>query len=98
LEEGVTLAIGGMVLPIFFVIPWMALAPLTLAVRLVGLVVRVDRELFFLPSAFTGALAVCLTAIELILYMGIRLKKAFAMRGRTLNLCVHGFPPVGEKP
>jgi len=58
LEEGVTLAIGGMVLPTSFVIPWMALAPFTLA--------------------FT--LAVCLTAIELILYPGVRLKKAFTMR------------------
>jgi hypothetical protein len=87
-----------MVLSVFLVIVRMMLAPLFLTVTLVGLVVRIDCELFFLPFALTGPLTVYLAAIVLILYTGIRGKEAFTMGGRTLNPCVHGFPPVGEKP
>jgi hypothetical protein len=87
-----------MVLSVFPVVVRMTLEPLFPAVTLVGFVVRIGCELILLPFVLTGPLAVLLAAIALILYTGIRLKKAFTMGGRTLNLCVHGFPPVGEKP
>jgi hypothetical protein len=85
-------------LPVFFVVPRMALVPFTLAVKLVALVVGIGCKLFFLPLTLSDALTVFLAAIALVLYSEIRVKDTPAMGGRTLNLSVHGLPPVGEEP
>jgi hypothetical protein len=84
--------------PVFFVIPRMVLTPFTLTVKLVGLVVGIGCELLFLPVALSGALTVFLTAVALVLYSGIGVKDTSTMGSRTLNLSVHGLPPVGERP
>jgi hypothetical protein len=86
-----------MVLSVLLVVVWMTLVPVFLAITLVGLIVRIECELFFLPFALTGPLTVFIAAITLIHNTGIRCEKAFTMGGRTLNLFVHGFAPVEAK-
>jgi len=78
------------VLPVFPVVLRAQSAPFSLAITLVGLVVRIVRKLLFLPFALAGALAVFLATIPLILHPGIGVEKTPAMGGRTLYLYVHG--------
>jgi hypothetical protein len=92
------LTIAGVILPVFPVIARMMSVPLFLAVALVGLIVGIGCELFSLPFALAGPLAVVLAAIALIFDSGIRVKKALTMGRCTVNSWVHGFPPRGEKP
>jgi hypothetical protein len=72
----------------------MALMPFSLAVALIGFVVRIAYELCFLPIALPGTPAILLSAVGLVLYPRIGLKAASAMS--ALDGPVHGCPPEDD--
>jgi hypothetical protein len=87
-----------MLLAVLSIIALVSSMPLDLTVTLIGLVVRIDCELLLLPLPFAGPLAGLLAAIALVLHPRVGIQDASTMGGCALNLCVHGFPPTGEKP
>jgi len=68
----------------------MALVSFSLAVALIGLVVRIAYELCFPPFALPGTLAILLAAAALVLHPRIGFKTASAMS--ALDIPVHGYP------
>jgi len=79
---------------VFFVVAGMALVPFSLAVSLIGFVVRITGELCFLPFALPSTLAIFLPAVALVLHPRIGLKAASAMS--ALDGPVHGRPPEDD--
>jgi hypothetical protein len=92
------LGIAGVLLPILLVIARVLSMPFNLTVTLVGPVVRIRSEFILLLLPLANTLAGLLTTIPLIPHPRIGIQDAFTMGGCALNLCVHGFPPTGEKP
>jgi hypothetical protein len=79
---------------VFFVVVGMVLVPFSLAVALIGFVVRITGELCFLPFALPSTLAILLTTVSLALHPWIGLKAASAMN--ALDGPVHGCPPEDD--
>jgi hypothetical protein len=80
---------------VFSIKAWVLFMPLDLAGALVGFVVRIGRKLILLPFPLAGALAVFFTAVALVLYPGVAIKKTSAMCAWDPG--THGSPPGEEE-
>jgi hypothetical protein len=83
-----------MALSILLVEAEVTLVPLSLAIQLVGLVVRIAQELCLLPFSLPRTLACFFTAVALILHARIGLEVAPAMDASDGP--VHGCPPQDD--
>jgi hypothetical protein len=94
LEQTVTLLGPRVMITVLLVVARVSLVPMFLAISLVGSIVGIAQELFFLPLSFAGSLAILITTVALVLDAWIGFEKTSTMDALVGQ--VHGFPPPQE--